>query len=50
MKVVGTELEDFMDWAGVIASGPVEEEEMSRLAARMRNRATGSEDESMSRP
>ena len=32
MKVAGIGLEDFMDWAGIIASEPVEEEEMSRLA------------------
>ena len=39
-----------MDWAGIIASEPAEEEEMSSLAvgfaARMRKRAAGSKGES----
>ena len=43
IKVAGAELEDFVDWVGVIANEPTEEEEMSRLAVgfatRMRKRA-----------
>ena len=49
-KVVGAKLEGFMDWANIIASEPVEEEEMSRLAvrffARMSKWVTDSEGES----
>ena len=30
----GLGLEGFVDWAGIIANEPAEEEEMSRLAAR----------------
>ena len=33
MKVASAGLEDFVDWMGVISSVPVEEEEMSKLAA-----------------
>ena len=49
-KVARAELKDFMDWAGIIAREPAEEEEMSRLVvgfiARMHKRAAGSEGES----
>ena len=49
-KVAGAGLEKFMDWTGIIANEPTEEEEMSRLAvgffALMRKRAVGSEGES----
>ena len=31
MKVVDAELEDFMDWVGIIPNEPAEEKEMSRL-------------------
>ena len=47
MKVIGAGLEDFVDWIGIIASEPTEEEEMSSLvvgfAVRMHKRATGCE-------
>ena len=53
MKVVGTRLEDFMDWTGIIASELTEEEEMSNLGigfvVRMRKRAVSSEGETTPR-
>ena len=49
-NVAGAGLEDFVDWAGIIASEPAKEEEMSRLTAwfftLMRKRPEGSEGES----
>ena len=49
-KVVGTELEDFMDWTGILVNEPVEEEEVPMLvvgfAAHMRKWVADSEDES----
>ena len=48
-KLVGVGLEDFVDWMGIISSEPVEEEEMSSLAAgfsvQMRKRVAGLEGE-----
>ena len=44
-KAAGVELEDFVNWTGVIANEPVEEEEMSSLevgfAARMHKAGCG---------
>ena len=49
LKVAGAKLEEFVDWTGVIANEPIEEEEMSNLAVRfatlMRKRASGLEGE-----
>ena len=50
-KIDGVGLEDFVDWKGIIASNPAEDEEMSRLAAgftaRMHKWAAGSEGETI---
>ena len=47
-------MEYFVDWIGVVASEPAEEEEMYNLVigfiARMRKRAAGSEGEATSNP
>ena len=52
MKTNGALLEDFVVWTGIVASEPIEEEEMSSLStgfsAWMRKRVTGSEGESTS--
>ena len=51
MKATSARLEDFVDWTGIIASEPVEEEEMSSLVAgfatHMRKRAAGLEGETI---
>ena len=49
MKVASAWLEDFVDWTGIIASEPVEEEEMFRFAigfvAQMCKQPAGSDGE-----
>ena len=53
MKAVGSRLEDFMEWTGVISSERDKEEEMSSLATKfvawMCKRAVGSEGETTPR-
>ena len=51
-KIVGIGLEDFVDWTGVVASEPSEEEKMSSLVvgfvSRMHKQVVGSEGEATS--